>query len=376
LKILNQDTIDEISEIGVDENNKIVAIINGQNYTKDDLEESSKDPRAAKNKALFTKLINEVDRLQKLLDDQIAAISESTTTTPVSDTKAKKADIERRRQEELTELGQKQLTKGFNTLSEATKPEQVANAIVNIEQNKNQGARLSKEQEQQLSEAKAKLNKEGYEIVDYNIVRYGENTIVESVDFYNSEKDVLTEEQANAIESKINSLEKRGEEVHVDDLPSPVSRTIKPLIKKDGVMVQAAKVNTLIFESVEQAREAIKKSREAGNKKPNAADKINAKYDAELAASATPASNIEAKIAEGTNSRGTTYKGETTEKDGLKVTEYSEFRPDGKRISKGGRIMSPSEFIEEYNITDQDYLDSLEGATEIRVYQVRVGKRW
>ena len=49
-------------------------------------------------------------------------------------------------------------------------------------------------------------------------------------------------------------------------------------------MIQAAKVNTLIFESVEQAREAIKKSREAGNKKPNAADKINAKYDAELAA--------------------------------------------------------------------------------------------
>lgn len=87
-----------------------------------------------------------------------------------------------------------------------------------------------------------------------------------------------------------------------------------------------------------------------------------------------PTEDIEAKRAEGTNARGTTYKGETTEKDGLKVTEYSEFRPDGKRISKGGRIMLPAEFIEEYNITDQDYLDSLEGATEIRVYQVRVGK--
>lgn len=85
----------------------------------------------------------------------------------------------------------------------------------------------------------------------------------------------------------------------------------------------------------------------------------------------TPVSD---KKAEGTNARGTTYKGETTEKDGLKVTEYSEFRPDGRRISKGGRIMLPSEFIKEYNITDQDYLDSLEGATEIRIYQVRVGK--
>jgi ATP-dependent exoDNAse (exonuclease V) beta subunit len=72
-------------------------------------------------------------------------------------------------------------------------------------------------------------------------------------------------------------------------LPSPVSKTIKPLIKKDGVMVQPAKVNTLIFESVEQAREAIKKSRGAGYKKPTAADKINAKYDAELAALEQPA---------------------------------------------------------------------------------------
>jgi len=181
-------------------------------------------------------------------------------------------------EKELSELSQKQLTKGFNNLSEATKPEQVANAIVNIEQNKNQGARLSREQEQQLSEAKAKLKEQGYEIIDYNIVRNGENTIVQAVDFYDNEKDVLTQEQANAIESKINSLEKKGEEVDVDDLPSPVSRTIKPLIKKDGVMVQAVEVNTLIFESVEQAREAIKKSREAGNKKLNAADKIKAKY--------------------------------------------------------------------------------------------------
>ena len=100
-------------------------------------------------------------------------------------------------------------------------------------------------------------------------------------------------------------------------------------------------------------------------------EEINAKYDAELAALEGTVSD---KKAEGTNSKGTTYKGETTEKDGLKVTEYSEFRPDGKRISKGGRIMTPSEFIEEYNITDQDYLDSLEEATEIRIYQVRIAK--
>jgi hypothetical protein len=88
----------------------------------------------------------------------------------------------------------------------------------------------------------------------------------------------------------------------------------------------------------------------------------------------TTTSDIEAKKAEGTNARGTTYKGETTEKDGLRITKYSEFKTDGRRISKGGRIMLPAEFIEEYNITDQDYLDLLEGATEVRIYEVREGK--
>ena len=99
------DTIEEISEIGVNENNKIAAFINGTYYTKEDLEESSKDPRAAKNKALFTKLISEVDRLQKLLDDQIAAIPESTApTTPVSTATDTKADIEKRKEEDLAKL--------------------------------------------------------------------------------------------------------------------------------------------------------------------------------------------------------------------------------------------------------------------------------
>ena len=205
--------------------------------------------------------------------------ADSTPETPV---------VESNLEKELNELGQKQLSKGFNALLEATNPIEVANAIVNIEQNKNQGARLSKEQEQKLLEAKAKLKEEGYEIVDYNIVRSGENTIVEGIDFYNSERDILTEEQANAIESKINTLEKRGEKVDVDDLPSPVSKTLKPLIKKDGKMVQAAKVNTLIFESVEQAREAIRKSKEAGYKKLTAADKIKAKYESAKNTSTQP----------------------------------------------------------------------------------------
>jgi hypothetical protein len=104
-------------------------------------------------------------------------------------------------------------------------------------------------------------------------------------------------------------------------------------------------------------------------------DEYNAKITAVSSVPTTGTlSDIEAKKAEGTNARGTTYKGETTEKDGLKVTKYSEFNSDGKRISKGGRIMTPADFIKEYNITDQDYLEMLEGATEIRIYEVKEGK--
>lgn len=77
---------------------------------------------------------------------------------------------------------------------------------------------------------------------------------------------------------------------------------------------------------------------------------------------------------EGTNLRGTTYKGETTEKNGLKITKYTEFSPDGTQVSKGGRIMTPADFIKEYNIINQDYLDIINGATEIKVYEVREGK--
>ncbi len=200
-----------------------------------------------------------------------------------ADLKAKKEEIEKKRKEELDSLGQRQLAKRFEDLAEAKDFKDIAKAIVDIEQNVKQGAKLSPEQKKQLDKAKEQLKKDGYEIINYNVVRNGDNTIVQNVDFYDNETDVLTEEQAKAIESRINTLEKRGEEVDVADLPSPVSRTIKPLIQKDGKMVQAAEVTTLTFESVEQAKEAVRKSREANFKKPTVAEKINNQYNKQLA---------------------------------------------------------------------------------------------
>ena len=74
--------------------------------------------------------------------------------------------------------------------------------------------------------------------------------------------------------------------------------------------------------------------------------------------------------AEGTNARGTTYKGITTkQRNGSKLTKYSEFNSDGKIIPNGGRIMTPAEFIKEFNI-EQWEQDILKDATEIKIYEI------
>jgi len=158
---------------------------------------------------------------------------------------ATKADIERRRQEELTELGQKQLTKGFNSLSEATKPEQVANAIVNIEQNKNQGALLSKEQEQTLSEARAKLKEQVLKQID---------EIVTLLREAQSKLDEKLFEQANAIVSDINYNTNATEEqrTYVNEIYDQAVKILEvaPMIEKNknvtltgGITYQIIKVN-------------------------------------------------------------------------------------------------------------------------------------
>lgn len=239
------------------------------------LDFSTENPFEYTNGEIYFKLPSKVEE----------AFSETSTTynqseiSNQSEIEAKKADIERRKQEELSNLAQKQLTIGFNKLTEAKTPEQAAKAIKEIEQNVSQGAKLSSQQSKQLSDAKEQLKNDGYEIIESHTYRQGENKIVQSSKEYEGE--VLTEQQVKEIESSINSREKRGLEVNVEDLPYPVTRTVKPQLNKDGKMIQAAEVNTIVFDSVEQAKNAIRKSKEAGYKQSKASDKINAKYDAE-----------------------------------------------------------------------------------------------
>ena len=94
--------------------------------------------------------------------------------------------------------------------------------------------------------------------------------------------------------------------------------------------------------------------------------------DSKIVEQAAPVS-IDAKQ-EGTNKRGSTYKTETKEKDGIKITKYIETNADGKKITLGGRVMTLEEFIKDYNVTDQEDLDNLEGATEVVVQEVRTNK--
>lgn len=59
------------------------------------------------------------------------------------------------------------------------------------------------------------------------------------------------------------------------------------------------------------------------------------------------------------NPDGTFYSETIKEKDNLTVTTFTNFRADGREIAGSGKIMSVSDLIEEYNITDENDLDIL-----------------
>jgi len=102
----------------------------------------------------------------------------------------------------------------------------------------------------------------------------------ESVPYQNA---ILSEEQVNALEKHLEKLEKRGEEVDLNEIPYPVSKTIKPSIFKDDKMVQTSETIRIVFDTVEQLKEAIDKSKKAGFNKKNSATIVNNKYDAKIA---------------------------------------------------------------------------------------------
>lgn len=84
---------------------------------------------------------------------------------PVVDSiETKKADIERRRQEELNNVGIKQKTAAFLKLRESKTVEDKLNAINIIERNIAEGAILTKEEQREVQKIKDELASEGYEV--------------------------------------------------------------------------------------------------------------------------------------------------------------------------------------------------------------------
>lgn len=247
-----------------------------------------KDTKGETPITIFTNY-KKVNKVNEELDSIIENKKEVITDKQIETKEDKIKDIERRRQEELNNIGQKQLTYTFNILTEAETPKQSAKVITKIEQNISQGAKLSSKQSKQLSDAKNQLKNDGYEIIKTSTYKDGDRMIVKSSKLYEGE--IFTEQQIKDIENYINNKEKKGLKIEIEYLPSPIINIIEPQLNKDDKMIQAAEVSIIIFDSVEQAKEAIKKSKEAGYEKNKKSNRINAKYDAEL----TALENIENK---------------------------------------------------------------------------------
>ena len=243
---------------------------------------------AVKNKVInYSEIKPILDKyVPSKLEQDIKDTGLKTPTTITTDLEALKQtpegkEIEEERKKALSNLGQKQLEQGFKNLSEAKNFKDEAAAIVSIEQNVSQGAILSEQQKNSLQKSKDKLKSEGYEINVLATVFQGTNSINQPTPYNN---EILTKEQVSALEKHIDKLEKRGEEIDLNELPHPVSRTIKPQINKDGKMVQASENVILVFDTIEQVKQAIETSKKEGYKKLTAADKINVKSNAELKA--------------------------------------------------------------------------------------------
>lgn len=185
---------------------------------------------------------------------------------PPNEIAAKKADIERRRREELSNVGIKQKERAFSKLRDekdedgkVTKvrtPEEKLNAINLIERNVAEGSILTKEEQKELQKTKDELASQGYEVPKILGQKYNEGmkVIVSS--------SILDESLAE------------GEEI--------ITKVLTPQINKDGKMVQTAQIEVTV--GTKKGGLTREQWLEEQKKKERKVDKINAKYDAERSA--------------------------------------------------------------------------------------------
>jgi hypothetical protein len=224
-----------------------------------------------------------------------AAVNKAVKAEPI-EAGAEIADIEKRRQEEKDNIGQKAVQIRLQDLRESTSEKQIAQAIINIEKNVKAGAKITKEEQDFVNQKRQELKDKGFEIIDLtgkiwdagmnlNVLNF--KTLEEDTNLTQEEIDVLEKELENR-KKKIEKLKEKGlSEQEIDNqLEDTISimTTVQPQLNKDGKMVQAAKVDALLIK-VSQAEEILERSKKnPKNTKQVREDKINAKYDAELAA--------------------------------------------------------------------------------------------
>lgn len=209
--------------------------------------------------------------------------------------KDKKADIEKRRQEELDNIGQKVLQRRLKDLKEATTDKQIAQAIINVEKNAKAGAKITKEEQAFVDSKKQELKDKGVEIVshDNKVFNVNENIVVQNFTRV-EENETLSEEEIKIVEKELESRKRRVKKLmelkgiseaeameYLDDSIG-IKTTVQPQLNKDGKMIQSAKVDVknIFIEDVEAVLERSRKN--PNNRAEERVSRINTKYDAEL----------------------------------------------------------------------------------------------
>jgi hypothetical protein len=208
-------------------------------------------------------LINNLRVIQNKLDAiqaevkaklEVPAGGQTTTSTPVS--QAQIDEIEKRREEALNAVGAKQKESAFEKLKEAKTAEDKLNAIHIIERNVAEGSVLTEAEKKEIQKVKDNLAAEGYEVYE-----------LKDKEFNQGMKVIVT----NSIPDE-NLAE--GEEI--------ITKTISPQINKDDKMVQTAQIEVTV--GTKKGGLTREQWLAEQKKKETRVDKINAKYDAELAA--------------------------------------------------------------------------------------------
>jgi hypothetical protein len=246
------------------ENSKVVFVNTSGNFNTQDAGvreiPSNLNAKAHLNKLkqdYNNNISKENEEVLSLFEDgsfEVLQFKPTTKTTTQSKIEAKKADIERRRQEEISNIGIKQKAANFEKLREAKNPEEQLNAINTIERNVLEGLQLSDSEKREIQTVKDKLAMEGYENVDLLGMTHHK-------------------ESNNVAISAI------ADDTLEDDIQI-ITKIKKPQINKDGRVIQTAQYEVTV--GTKKGGLTKEEWLKEQSKKETRADKINAKYDAEL----------------------------------------------------------------------------------------------